>query len=331
MGLIIAPHRRWTAPPNYPYGIVGSLGLEGEHIERHHPNMMPSEWPSGIVTVASDYGGGQNSDFDSYSFLLAGDGVIEFQYRMTRVRERILTDGRSISFKDRKDNKQQLAEPAFLDAANRIPGVLATVLVDRTKKATIFGAKDDVLAHGPDAVKTLFSKLKPAVFEKLMRVAVFGTSLVAGLSRASQRLFWITDNDDIVANKKTVELFGRSVGALRREMQNDAELPVGITSPMGWSTPAKKLALEDLLAIADYAAGVLPAAVTAWRRAGYKLGSPLVQLLSDAVPGDIRDLVRWFGDDRWPLKRWVFVTTPVNSKEYSFGSLRIGRYAAPLG
>lgn len=335
---IIGP-RRWvstiwdTAPD-----VVAVVGRECEYIERTHPTLMPAAWRGSHVFVASDYGGShQGSSFDSYAFLIAdADALWEWRARMEHVRQTIVKDGRTISFKDRHDTVQQRAEPMFLVAANRIPGVVVTVVVDRTiAHARAFPTRAEVRAAAGDpaqeAVADLLSPVKPPVFERLMRVVWFGSSLVAGLVEPEQSLFWITDDDDIAANTERTELFGKSVAGARGVIQPGAAERVKVTKPSSWPTLAKRLAWGDLLSVADYTAGAVAAALTAGRHIGHNLASPLVQLFpADAIPPDIAALSAWVADDRWPLKRWVLVARPSPSgpNSWDLGSIRIRTYAA---
>ena len=138
--------------------------------------------------------------------------------RINRLRDTILTDGRTISFKDRNSNAvQRRAEPHFLAAANTIPGVVATILVDRTVPSVrMFPPREEFAVTGSNTpAAAMFTNWKQPTFERLMRIAWFGTTIFAGLSTPQQHLLWITDNDDIVANDGRTQTFGVSVAAVR--------------------------------------------------------------------------------------------------------------------
>ncbi len=283
--------------------------------------------------MASDYGGDRReSDFESYSFLIADAGGLgEWRARMNRLRDTILTDGRTISFKDRNsDAVQRRAEPHFLAAANTIPGVVATILVDRTVPSVrMFPPREEFAVTGSNTpAAAMFTNWKQPTFERLMRIAWFGTTIFAGLSTPEQHLLWITDNDDIVANDGRTQTFGVSVAAVRLWMQPGMSPPrLDVTRPASWPTPAKRLALEDLLSVADYAAGAVPAALTVGQHHGHSIASPLIQLLPAATPADILKLHAWVAEDQWPLKRWVFVfRRGANPGSWDYGSVRVRRY-----
>jgi hypothetical protein len=327
------PSRRWTAYPNAGlHGIIPALGAEGEYIERTFPSLVPPPFSGQRVAVASDYGGmQQGSDFESYSFLVVDQkGLPAFHARMAKVRSDIL-EGRTISFKDRKDAIQQRAMPAFFAAADRLPGLLATILFDRrTRKAPVFQLpRDQVAERGKDAVAGPFAGLTDTVRERMMRIVVCGTTLVAGLAKSNQEILWHTDNDDTVANANIAKLFGIAVAALRDRLQPGTVSRVKVATPLTKMSPAVLLKMEDLLAVPDFAAGTMSAAFTASQRAGRDIGSSLIQLLPADCPSDVRAVSAWLADDRWPLKRWLLVLKQLpGDGKWALGSVRLHRFAS---
>lgn len=335
--------RRWVPSPVEGIPALAEwFGQEGEYIESTHPTLVPPPWLGSRIIVASDYGGSQSgSFFDSYSYLLTDWGVFGrksldalglWGFLMANIRQHLIKDGRTVSFKDRKDAIQKRAEPHFLAAANRIPGVVATVLVDRTSAhLRMFPPVQEFTSPtGDTPADKMFSRWKPEVFERLMRIAWFGTTIAAGFASPAQEIVWMTDEDDIVANAERAETFGKFVAAIRMWLQPGSGTNVRVTRPTSWPTVTKRLAWEDLLSVADYAAGAVPAAMTIGKQHGHDIAAPGVQMLPTTTPDDILILNAWGADDRWPLKKWVFVVRPgPQLGMWQRGSVRIRAFVRP--
>lgn len=113
------------------------------------------------------------------------------------VRSRWLADGRGVSYKTLRDRQQEQALLPLLEAADSIPGLLLTVLVDRDIE-NLFRLTEE---ERTEENLGIFVGWPRGSLEKLLRVVHLLSLLVAGLSRPEQNLVWITDEDEIAANE----------------------------------------------------------------------------------------------------------------------------------
>jgi len=158
----------------------------------------PSATPT--LLVASDYGGEHaRAEYQTISVLLADlRGLIaSWEPRRRDVRSRFANDGRRLSYKKLGDRQCAKMLLPFLSAANYLPGIVATFLIDRRIKSFFRVARDrtEDLVVDP-------TTWKPKAFEKLLRVAHLGSLLIAGMSCERQNILWVTDHDAIAANLK---------------------------------------------------------------------------------------------------------------------------------
>jgi hypothetical protein len=166
-----------------------------------HSDLLPNLHIGPTLVVTSDYGGQhKSSTHESFSFLIAD---LKFCWLWDEARDRVRIthslDKRRMSYKALNDRRRQSALLPFLAAANGIPGVLATVIVDKSFMRSL---------QIDDAERSEFPKeisLWPAhVLTKMVFVLHLGALFISGLSRVGQNVVWMTDNDDFVANDRRV-------------------------------------------------------------------------------------------------------------------------------
>src|SRR5207245_6788898 len=91
----------------------------------------------------------------------------------------------------------------------------------------------------------------PDMLEKLLRICVFGGGFVDGLRGEGQDIYWITDDDAIVATDDAKADAGLLMGSFRHRYPGETpKLFLGVASLFD-----DGLRAEDLLAIPDLAAG----------------------------------------------------------------------------
>lgn len=123
---------------------------------------------------------------------------------------------------------------------------------------------------------------------------------LAGLSAPDQDVFWFTDEDDIVANelrlRQLVNVFGRiSSHYLTHNLRH---LRIATSR-----SDTGRRDIEDLLAIADLAAGSLQEIV---KKQGVPNGSFWLPRPTELV-AKAKTIMDWFSDGTAPLKRLVYV------------------------
>jgi hypothetical protein len=267
------------------------------------------------IFLASDYGGMHSGAcYQSLSFLLVNpENLGRWDGSRCFLRDRMKLGSRRLSYKALNDRRKRQALLPFLQAANLIPGILMTVLIDRCVPAVFSEGQRD---ESKSIRSEFFPDWSPAVIERSLRVVHLVSLFLAGLSTPGQDVFWFTDEDDIVANemrlRQLVGVFARVSShylthGLRHFRLGTARSDTG------------RRDLEDLLAIADLTAGALQEAV---KKQGIPNGAFWLRPAAD-LPAKTREILDWFSDDTTPLKRLVYVIdkTP-GSRKLRLTSLR---------
>jgi hypothetical protein len=261
------------------------------------------------VVMASDYAGEHlDAEYQVLGFLLADrPGVLrEWEAARLRVRAQYLRDARRLAFKHLADRNRQRALVPFLDAADAINGLLVCVAVEKTVELSGFSRA----AEG--------HTMKPHVYEKLIRIAYFGSFLVGGLCRPDQNLKWITDEDEIVANDtRLVETSQVMGGLLLHHVPAWAgEFALGVAGKFDDDRRA-----EDLASIADLAAGAVSECLTAMGVGR----TPTCTNLSVPTQGPLATktqmILAWLSDSRNALKKLTCVVRAASDGQFriSFG------------
>jgi hypothetical protein len=286
--------------------LMSGLSKTIQDMERARSNLLPNLRIGSTIVVASDYGGQHDtSTYQSLSFLFANlESCGEWDLRRTRLRQEFLPDGRRMSYKALNDaNKKQALFP-FLLAANHIPGLSITFLINK-KIGSLFveAGKLDIKRMGLHQ----FEHWSNYTFEKLLRVLHLISLFIAGLSRPHQDVLWFTDEDDIVPNPSRLSEVSDVLGHisnhyLRHDMGN---LRCGTTK----CDDGSRL-IEDLAAIPDLVAGALADALT---NNPTKIDPKSVGSTSKLVNISYKSkqVIAWFTDMASPLRRLVCVIDPM--------------------
>ncbi len=210
----------------------------------------------------------------------------------------------------------------FLNAANSVPGLIVTILIDKQIQS-LFEEKGKLETSAPELKE--YSHWDNAVFEKLMRVVHLGSFFLAGLSRPYQDVLWFTDEDAIVANEKRlrefVDIFIRvSSHYLAHKLRH---VRIGTTQSDTGSRD-----IEDLVAVADLVAGALCEILTEYHNIGGLPTSGLMLPPLQSFPKKATEIMDWFADHTQPLKRLVYLikeekdTKKLNLEYLRFHGLR---------
>jgi hypothetical protein len=213
-----------------------------------------SAFDNSSVAVFSDYAGESSGKYHTYSVLVCGWSFIgAFSTKMAEVRGTHSLEAKEIAFKDFGMGQLRRALPDYLTTANNLlPGFLCTLVVDKQIK-TLFGPDAKQLAEMLDVAGV--GSWKPSVAEKLLRVTHMTAFLTALLARDGQKIFWMTDNDNVCANeeqhKGALKMFDRAIRIYQRPQQG---FPlVGGARPFD----PKSLDTLDILSICDVTASTL--------------------------------------------------------------------------
>jgi hypothetical protein len=136
--------------------------------------------------------------------------------------------------------------------------------------------------------------------ERSLRVVHLVSFFLAGLSAPGQDVFWITDEDDIVANevrlRQLVNVFARISG--HYVAHGLRHLRIGTSR-----SDTGRRDIEDLLSVADLAAGSLQDCV---REQGVPYREFWLPPPTD-LAAKTRSIINWFADGTTALKRLVYV------------------------
>jgi hypothetical protein len=294
--------RHWNPLNNPEMGFMDSFSKSIENCEKRYPDLLPDLRNGSMIFIGSDYSGQHKTSlYESLSFLFADlSGCDVWEGLRGIFRQRYLSDGRRISFKDLGDKKRKLALSAFLSAANTIPGLIVTILIDKNI-ASLFRTTGRLTMDTPELSE--YSHWGSATFEKLLRVVHFVSLFLTGLSRPYQDILWITDEDDIVANEERLREFVKIFSIIcSHYLKHDLRhLRIGSTK-----SDTGKRDIEDLVSLADIVSGALVYLLTQYKKnniiPGEYISLPPLRNLNQKTT----EIMNWFADHTNPLKRLVY-------------------------
>jgi hypothetical protein len=296
--------RVWNPVRNHPGGFLTGLSENMVKMEEQRSDWLTDIRSGTELLIASDYAGDRHA-YQSLSFLLLSlPGNEKWDSARADFRRKWLTDSRRIEYKGLKKNSHELeALPAFLDAADSIHGVSITFLLNKNIQSVI---ADNARAYLKNCLSE-FSGWKIEPFEKLFRITHFIAFLIAGLSRPSQNVWWLTDEDEIAANQQRFEtatrfLAGVSKGFLTHHL---GSLHCRTDACDDGTGDAK-----DLTSIPDLVAGAL---AEAWNKSAQDktlpAGGQSSRLSPNVAPKALK-ILHWLSQKNKCLKKLVCVVNP---------------------
>lgn len=232
--------------------------LEKRHIRKQLilPNFADTE----TVAIFSDYGGeAKGSKYYTYSFVFAAyDGLEFFKDRMTDIRKKYGLDNprKEISFKDAHYGQMFRCIDEYLTLANNVVNGLVFTLaiskeiismLDKDDKRTLKQVTEQLTDYS-------YGKWKPAVFEKNMRIIYTLTFFIKLLIPSGKKIFWMTDEDAIMANESKIADTTRIISNAINLCKDASKYKfIGFT-PKPYDDEETYF-LTDLLSIADLSAG----------------------------------------------------------------------------
>jgi hypothetical protein len=186
-------------------GFLKPLDSRFQNYQKGNPGCFASYDDCSDIIVVSDYGGEhQQAGFHAYGFLIFDwQSSNKWWVQSSAVRGRFLAArDEEMAYKklsngnpERSAAKSSALRP-LLEAANELNGIALTFLVSRRVESVLEKG-------GIQHLQTICDNLcvwRPATVEKLYRIEVFLAFLLAGLCLPEQRIYWLTDDDEIVAN-----------------------------------------------------------------------------------------------------------------------------------
>jgi hypothetical protein len=294
---------RWGLGDRPDLGAMNHVSALMRTLDRTDGTALPDFTHASTLLIGSDYSGQHaTSDFEALGFVIAdSDRLQPWMAARSELRDKHLPDGRRMAFKNLGDKKRKAMLPEFIEASDRIHGLLLVVLVDKSIK-TFFRQEDDGTADG-----NLLAGWPAKVEERLLRVCHIAALFIAGLSRPGQNIMWIGDQDEIAANelrlRQLTEASGRIMsGYLEHSL---GHLRVGTTA-----SDSGRREVEDFVAIADLAAGAMCEVLNAHRRAGVKFPPGTFVPNQKGMASKVDALTGWFCHKGDPLKKIVLSFEP---------------------
>jgi hypothetical protein len=288
---------RWFHEEDAPQ--LGSMNVMSGVIartERKQPGIIPDLRRAPTLFIGSD-SGGQHSDaeYEVTGFLCSNrEALADWEAARSRLRETMLPNQRRMSYKGLNDKHRQRALLPFLAAANRIPGLLFLVAIDR-RIESVFQGRSEI----PE-----LKSWKAQSVERLMRTIHIASLLARGMSAEGQDLWWFTDEDEIAANEERLRLLVNLFAGLTSNYlsHNMRHMRIGTTK-----SDTGRRDIEDYVSICDLAAGTVQDCLA---REGMKIAlkNPSLFIPKGQVQlAKVATIMDWLADNSQPLRRLILV------------------------
>ena len=318
----------WNPLNNPELGLMNVFSESLASLERKHPRLLPDLRQSSTILIGSDYGGQHRfAQYESLSFLFADlENCGLWETQRSQLRQRFLPDGRRLSYKNLGDSRRRATLWPFLRAADSIPGLVVTLLIDK-RIESLFSKAGKLDTNTPELCE--YAHWDRAVLEKSLRVIHMCGFFLAGLSCPYQDVLWFTDEDAIVANearlREFVDMFSRvSSHYLPHTLRH---VRIGTTR-----SDTGRRDIEDLVAVTDLVAGALCRVLTEYQEQGTFPLPEVVMPLPQSVPPKATRLVAWFSDQTQSLKKLAYVIRQdTNAESLLLSYLRFHDFQNQLG
>lgn len=272
-------------------------------MEIRKPYSLPNFKLGDTIFVFSDYSGQhKESNFDVYSFMLVDINNCHVWFKeRNKVRLKLLSDGRRLSYKNLNDKNKKRALNPFLYASNHIPGIIVSFAIDK-KIESLFRKKDKINTDDPELNK--YRDWKSKIFENLLRIVHFNSFLIAGLSKENQDVYWISDDDNINANVgKLTELTNIFANILSHYLSHNLRnLRCGST---GICDDGSKN-IEDFCAIPDLVAGAISEMLSTYYKKGIPINSKYIVPPPQSISSKAKMIFNWLSEKNCNLKKLTF-------------------------
>lgn len=222
------------------------------------PDIQPT--PAAVL-MASDYSGQQSgSSHEVYCFCILDIALGPWVPIRKLVRESFLKDDRRLSFKGMNDRRQKAALQPFLEAADYLSGHVVTFAFH--KDANSLKPWKGILENPAFSANW---KAKPA--NDMVLKAIFAACAMKRWLTPGVDIYWVSDRDNSIANESLADDLHRLSSSIYQHMvqarmgkasMKRSEFFLGTSDKL----PDALLA-EDLISIADLAAGMTAEVVTA--------------------------------------------------------------------
>jgi hypothetical protein len=237
-------------------GVEASKGTILEIINRNFvskQHALPSFEGSDWLFIGSDYSGESGEEpYRVFSFIFCGSrSWDDWESKRLELRNRVMPDNRRMAYKNLGDAYRKTLLKPLLDLADQLEGLSVTIAVNK-KISSLFMPPEPSRFDDPEL--RAFSIWKPHVLEKALTIVHFASFMLAGLARPNQNVFWITDQDEIAANRRMLtdltKAFAWISSAYLKVDLGRFRLGTTLSDPGNCQ-------LEDFVAIPDLLAGAI--------------------------------------------------------------------------
>jgi hypothetical protein len=298
-------HGTWQPVEVPPRTIFDILNRNIIELQRNNPDSLPNLRAGRVMLLGSDYSG---ESFDApylvYSFLLTTiEAWAKWEPMRLEIRQKLLSDGRRMSFKRLGDFQRNQALLPLLKAANHLEGLSFSIAINKRCESLFEG--ESPLDLGNQDFES-YRKWKKGILEKAFVIINFLTFLIAGLSKPGQDVLWFTDEDSIAANDQRVcELTNLFAWISSQYIKFSLGHCRCGTSRCDDGTRQ----IEDFLAIPDLIAGSLSEQMKL-----QSTGFPILPGVFWMHRGDFSEKARvitwWLSSPKYPLKRLFCMLDP---------------------
>ena len=239
---------RWKSLNRPDLGIANRISALFARRAWSAPDCLPRFRDTKQLIIACDYSGdAKQYNFRSQTFLMVDGGALWHWDRLRlRLRADCFKEPRRISFKNVTERQRAAALVPFLRAANTLPGVLFTLLVDK-RIGSVFQADDKLDDYGA----SLWRRLEPVDVRSRERLFLLAHSvglLLSGFSSAGQDVLIISDEDAMFANDQRHRLACELLACVGSHYLTHT---LGRLQVCTTRSDTGRLDLEDLAAIPD--------------------------------------------------------------------------------
>lgn len=217
--------------------------------------------PSPAMFIFSDYGGdARELRVHTYSFVMCGvPADTEFARRVSQARDAHPVFKGEMAYKKVRAKGWQAAMEAFCGATRQLPAQAVTIAIDKHRDLEeLYVPHSDVNQRDPEWHQTC-SVFKPKVRSQVLRITHLAAMLASAFSLPGQNVFWITDNDNIVADDR----LGRAATSLYlRNLHRYSPHELGMVEVSPASRFCELPIVAEILSVADLCAGATAEAMS---------------------------------------------------------------------
>ncbi|WFR99608.1 hypothetical protein [Rhizobium tumorigenes] len=282
----------------------------GHSIQKFVSVGEPQPRASDELLIVSDYGGDHpRSTHHIYCYLVIRKIRPELFARLKAIRNSLLDNGRTMSYKRLDDAQRQAALIPFLGAAADIDGHVVAIAVDKRRKwlSTIPDVANDF-----QKALNLNTFWKPKPLEAMIRKVHFTAIILSLWSRPYTNVTWVTDQDEFVANDSRHD---DAIKALERISSFYLSHPMGIFRLNTTGQYPKVGGYEDVCAIPDLAAGMLSEISTQLNKGG-RWEETIRRDIGANIPIKAGIIANWFWDEDMMLRK-TFISIDTENSNFS--------------